>query len=108
MHEDPWDLLPPDAVGRFVNGTLIDLRGARDKVMAQLAYERFNRAHRSSGLAVRIPRTILASRPEDTQAAWYHAIGRWVSRRSPAATRAAVLSFTRRKTPRHRLARTLW
>jgi hypothetical protein len=76
LHEDPWEILPPDAVGRFVNGTGIDLRGARDKVMAHLAYERFNRARRSHGLAVRTPRTIIVRRPEDFDAA-RGAVGRW-------------------------------
>lgn len=69
LHTRPWHLLPPDAVGGFINGTSIDLRGARNKVAAQQAFEAFNRFWRKARLAVDTPRSWTVGDAEELAAA---------------------------------------
>jgi hypothetical protein len=49
LHTNPWELLPPDTAGVYINGTRVDLAGARDKVAAAHAFQKLNDG-RSAGL----------------------------------------------------------
>ncbi|HYW52973.1 MAG TPA: hypothetical protein VE826_03335 [Dongiaceae bacterium] len=68
LHHLPWELLPPSAAGTFVNGTGVDLCGGRDKVAAQLAFERFTAAFGPRGLRVNAPPGSVVRSAEELEA----------------------------------------
>lgn len=57
LHRRPWELLPPNAAGSFVNGTDVDLNGGRDKAAAHLAISAFNARNAANGIVVDTPHT---------------------------------------------------
>jgi len=64
LHLNPWELLPPNAEGVFVNGTDVDLAGGRDKIAAHHAFTLFNDRYARRGLAIHTPPTRIVERDE--------------------------------------------
>lgn len=64
IHKNPWDALPPETAGVFLNNTHIDLRGGRNKISAQNAFEAFNKFHVNNGLKLELPdaKTVLSDK----------------------------------------------
>jgi hypothetical protein len=86
----PWRLLPPGTAGRFVNGVDIDLRGGRNKIAAQRAFERWNHEHPAAALP--LPRARVALNVDELLAA-RRALGGWVVAKVPDLNAGVGLTF---------------
>jgi hypothetical protein len=67
LHLKPWRWLPPDAQGHFLNGTAIDLRGGRNKVAAQRAFDTFNSEWISHGIKIIMPKSYVVENSDDLE-----------------------------------------
>lgn len=68
LHHRPWEVLPADAPGSFVNGTDVDLAGARDKVAAHRAYQRFNGSRPTGVPELSLPRAWIVESEDELPA----------------------------------------